>query len=152
MRLFKLGARQADDRGVAKKLYEVIYGSVETRFLSAIQLSELLTLARSRNQGLDITGVLLHQKGFFVQVIEGDAPIVDALLDRITRDKRHKNVAVFRRGPIQARQFAAWSMGFLELDATVLSRLGGWNPLLQKGAATTAPNAERLRTILAGYR
>jgi hypothetical protein len=137
---------------VAKKLYEVIYGSVEIRYLSAIQLSELLSLARARNQGLDITGVLLHQKGIFVQVLEGDEPVVGALYDRISRDPRHKNVAVFRRGPIQARQFAAWSMGFLELEPAVLSRLGGWNPLLQKGAATTAPNAERLRTILAAYR
>ena len=137
---------------MGKKLYEVIYGSVETRYLSAIQLSELLALARSRNQELDITGVLLHQKGFFVQVIEGDEPVVGALYDRISRDKRHKNVAVFRRGPIQARQFAAWSMGFLELDPAVLTRLGGWNPLLQKATATSAPNAERLRAILAGYR
>ena len=137
---------------MGKKLYEVIYGSVETRFLSPIQLSELLSLARVRNQGLDVTGVLLHQKGVFIQVLEGDEPVVGALYDRISRDPRHKNVAVFRRGPIQARQFAAWSMGFVELDATVLSRLGGWNPVLQKGAATTATNAERLRTVLAAYR
>jgi hypothetical protein len=137
---------------VAKKLYEVIYGSVETRYLTAIQLSDLLKLARAHNQSVDITGVLLHQKGVFVQVLEGDESIVGALHDRIARDKRHKNVAVFRRGPIQTRQFAAWSMGFLELDPSVLGRLGGWNPLLQKGAATSAPNAERLRTILAAYR
>jgi hypothetical protein len=137
---------------VGKKLYEIIYGSVETRFFSQIQLSELLALARARNQGLDISGVLLHQKGLFVQVLEGDEPVVGALYDRITRDPRHKNVAVFRRGPVQTRQFPAWSMGFLELDAAALSRLGGWNPMLQKGAATTAANAERLRSILAGYR
>jgi hypothetical protein len=137
---------------VAKKLYEIIYGSVETRYLTAIQLSEILTPARANNQSLDITGVLLHQKGVFVQVLEGNEPVVTALFDRISRDKRHKNVAAFRRGPVQARQFAAWSMGFLELDSSVLNRLGGWNPLLQKGAATSAPNAERLRTILAANR
>jgi hypothetical protein len=137
---------------VGKKLYEVIYGSVETRYFSQIQLSALLSLARARNQSLDVSGVLLHQKGVFIQVLEGDEPIVGALYDRIARDPRHKNVAVFRRGPIQARQFAAWSMGFLELDASVLSRLGGWNPLVQKGAATSATNAERLRTMLAAYR
>jgi len=137
---------------VGKKLYEVIYGSVETRYLSAMQLSGLLTLARARNQSLDVTGVLLHQKGLFIQVLEGDEPVVGALYDRITRDPRHKNVAVFRRGPIKLRQFATWSMGFLELDPSVLKQLGAWNPVLQKGAATTAANAERLRTVLAGYR
>jgi hypothetical protein len=137
---------------VGKRLYELIYGSLQTRPFTPMQLSELLALARARNQGLDVSGVLLHQKGTFVQVLEGDEMVVGALYDRITRDKRHKNVAVFRRGPIQARQFPAWSMGFVELDSAVLSRLGGWNPILQKGAATTAPNAERLRSILAAFR
>jgi len=137
---------------VTKRLYEVIYGSVETRYLSAIQLSELLALARARNQSLDVTGLLLHQKGVFVQVLEGDEPVVSALYERIARDPRHKRATVFRSGPIQQRQFAAWSMGFLELEPSVLSRLGGWNPLLQKAAMTSAPNAERLRTILAANR
>jgi hypothetical protein len=43
-------------------------------------------------------------------------------------------------------------MGFVELDAAALRNLGGWNPILQKGAATTLPNAERLRSILAAFR
>ena len=135
-----------------KRLYEVIYGSVETRYLTAMQLSELLALARARNQSLDVTGLLLHQKGVFVQVLEGDEPVVSALYDRISRDPRHKSLNIFRSGPIQKRQFAAWSMGFLELDPAVLSRLGGWNPLVQKATVTSAPNAERLRTILAANR
>ena len=137
---------------MGKKLYELIYGSVQTRPFTPMQLSELLAGARARNQGLDVSGVLLHQKGIFVQVLEGDESVIGALFDRIARDKRHKNVATFRRGPIQARQFAGWSMGFIELDVAALSRLGGWNPIVQKGAATTAPNAERLRGILAAFR
>ena len=137
---------------MAKKLYELIYGSVETRYLSPIQLSELLSLARARNQSLDVTGILLHQKGVFVQVLEGNEPVVSALYDRISRDPRHKRLNIFRGGPIEKRQFAAWSMGFLELEPAVMSRLGGWNPLLNKAAATSAPNAERLRTILSSLR
>jgi hypothetical protein len=137
---------------VRKRLYEVIYGSVETRYLSPIQLSALLTPARGRNQSLDVTGLLLHQKGIFIQVLEGDEPVVSALYDRISRDPRHKSLNVFRSGPIQKRQFAAWSMGFLELEPAVLSRLGSWNPLLQKATVTSAANAERLRTILSANR
>ncbi len=145
-------ARQADDTGVGKRLYELIYGSVQTRPFTTVKLSDLLSVCRARNQELDVTGVLLHQKGVFVQVLEGDEKVVSVLYDRISRDPRHKNVAVFRRGPIRARQFAGWSMGFVELDATALRTLGGWNPILQKGAATTSPNAERLRSILATFR
>ena len=138
--------------GVAKNLYELIYGSVQARPLQPMQLSDLLTLARARNQSLDVTGVLLHQKDVFVQVLEGDAPGIGALYDRISKDPRHKNVAVFRRGPIATRQFPQSSMGFIELDAAVMRRLGGWNPIVQKSTATAAPNAERLRKILADFR
>ena len=136
----------------ASSLYELIYGSVQTRPFTPVKLSELLTQSRAHNQQLDVTGVLLHQNGVFIQVLEGEEKVVSALYDRISRDQRHKNVAVFRRGPIQARQFAGWSMGFVELDVTAMRTLGSWNPLLQKGAATTPPNAERLRTILATFR
>ena len=137
---------------MAKPLYELIYGSVQARPLRPTQLSDLLTLARARNQVLDVTGVLLHHKDVFVQVLEGEAPVIGALYDRICKDPRHKNVAVFRRGPINSRQFAAWSMGFIELDTPTLTRLGAWNPILQKSLATTAPNAERIRKILADFR
>jgi len=137
---------------VGKPLYELIYGSVQTRPFTPVKLSDLLAFSRARNQNLDVTGVLLHQTGVFVQVLEGDEKVVAALYERISRDPRHKNVAVFRRGPIQARQFGSWSMGFIELDATALRNLGSWNPILQKGSATTPPNAERLRSILATFR
>ena len=137
---------------MGKTLYELIYSSVQTRPFTPVKLSALLARCRVRNQALDVTGVLLHQKGVFVQVLEGESAVVSALYDRIASDPRHTNVAVFRRGPIQTRQFASWSMGFVELDAAALRNLGGWNPLLQKGAATTPPNAERLRGILAAFR
>jgi hypothetical protein len=137
---------------VAKNLYELIYGSVQARPLRPMQLSDLLSLARARNQSLDVTGILLHQKDVFVQVLEGESPVIGALYDRISKDPRHKNVAVFRRGPIVSRQFPTWSMGFIELDVAMMQRLGGWNPIVQKGTATSAPNAERLRKILADFR
>src|SRR5581483_8846760 len=127
-RLLKSARSRADDAGVGGRLYELIYGSVQTRPFTPVKLSELLTHARAQNQQLDVTGVLLHQNGVFIQVIEGEDKVVSALYDRISRDPRHKNVAVFRRGPIQARQFADWSMGFVELDASAMKTLGGWNP------------------------
>ena len=144
--------RQADDWIVARTLYELIYGSFQSRPLTPMQLSDLLTLSRGRNQALDLTGVLLHEKGIFIQVLEGEEPVVGALYERIARDPRHKNVAVFRRGPIQVRQFGQWSMGFVELNPSVITRLGGWNPVAQKAMATSARNADRLRKVLADLR
>ena len=118
---------------MGKRLYELIYGSVQTRPFTPVKLSELLTHARAHNQQLDVTGVLLHQNGVFIQVLEGEDKVVSALYDRISRDPRHKNVAVFRRGPIQARQFAGWSMGFVELDAVGDADPGRLEPASAEG-------------------
>jgi hypothetical protein len=115
-------------------LYEVIYASAQTRLLLPKQLSELLTGARSRNQSLDVSGLLLRQGTGFLQILEGDEAVVAALYERIAKDPRHSQVAVMRRGPIPARQF------------------GAWNIFLHKGAVTAAANAERLRGVLAGFR
>jgi hypothetical protein len=133
-------------------MYELIYTSAQTRPLQRGQLSELLTSARTRNQGLDVSGVLLLQDKGFVQVLEGSEMVVAALFDKICKDPRHTTPAVMRRGPIPARQFAAWSMGFIECDAGTIKKLGGWNPFLQRASVTAGKNGERLRGLLSGLR
>jgi len=35
-----------------------------------------------------VSGVLLHQNGVFIQVLEGEDKVVSALFDRIARDSR----------------------------------------------------------------
>jgi hypothetical protein len=56
--------------------------------------------------------MLLYRDGEFVQILEGDAEHVGALMARITADPRHHDVRVLLEEPLHARRFAEWTMGY----------------------------------------
>ena len=62
-------------------LVEYIHASAATHDLSGDDLIDLLRLARSNNTQLDITGMLLHHDGSFLQVLEGPEDSVRTLFD-----------------------------------------------------------------------
>jgi hypothetical protein len=97
-------------------MIEVVYASAAKRLFDPVQLGTLLETARRNNARLSVSGILLYDAGSFIQVLEGEEQVVQPLLDTISRDERHHRVQVLRRGEIQKRSFAAWSMGFVTLD------------------------------------
>lgn len=84
--------------------------------MSPEALETLVADARVRNAQDGITGALLFGGGHFVQVLEGPAPAVEALLRRIEADPRHEGFEVLLRRPTPARQFADWHMALVGLD------------------------------------
>ncbi len=55
----------------------------------------------------------------FLQVLEGEASVLDELLAKIERDPRHKDLKVLFRGKLEERVFGRWSMGCVTAsDAT----------------------------------
>jgi hypothetical protein len=133
-------------------MYELIYASSPTRPLQPKQLSELLAGSRTRNLHLDVSGVLLHQGGSFLQVLEGEEPVVAALYEKICKDPRHTRMFVVSRGPVAARHFGPWTMGFVDVVPAVVQKLGGWNPFMQKATVTAEKNVAGLRALLSGKR
>jgi hypothetical protein len=75
-------------------------------------LNDILSVARERNVQLDVTGILLHRDGNFIQVLEGPKDNVEMLYEKISRDPRHTGVLVTVREEIVERQFKDWAMGF----------------------------------------
>ncbi len=71
---------------------------------------EILKTSVERNQSCGVTGSLLALNGWFVQLIEGPASLVDATFDRISRDLRHGFVKVVERRPVSERLFGDWAM------------------------------------------
>ena len=134
-------------------MIEVIYASAEAQPFSASALADLLAKARENNHTLGVSGVLLHHKGSFLQVLEGPEPVVDALLQKIGKDPRHTRMMTLKRRSISQRAFGEWSMGFvLPTPATLARRLDGFNRFLQGGALPTTGAAEGLSQILNGFR
>jgi hypothetical protein len=99
------------------KLIQLIYASAAAKPFTAAELRELLRLARIKNERLNITGMLLYHRGSFLQVLEGPVSAVNPLLDTIEKDKRHDKVMLLLRREIEARNFADWKMGFVDLSA-----------------------------------
>ena len=58
-----------------------------------------------------ITGFLIFDKLNFVQVLEGEQPVVEATYDRIVKDKRHDGLTLIDTRQVNTRAFPDWSMG-----------------------------------------
>lgn len=95
-------------------------------------LRDLLSSARKKNKGFDITGMLLYRDSFFIQVLEGEPEYVTIVYNRIKQDPRHNNVTLIYSESITDRAFDEWSMGFNILDDASLKNMEGFSNFLAK--------------------
>ena len=94
--------------------------------------------ARANNRQYGIQGLLIFDGARFAQMLEGPAPAIDELLEKIGADQRHVNMRVLslREHP-DADRFAGWELGFLWIEDDEregIARL--WQPM--DGAAAEA--------------
>ena len=94
-------------------LTQIFYSSRARDDLSAGDIEAILESARRNNSKLDVTGVLILSDGVFFQAIEGEAQALDGLLEQILADPRHEDAKVFRREPIDKRNFGEWKMAYV---------------------------------------
>ena len=74
-----------------------------------------------------VTGALIYLDGWFVQVLEGPAAILDVRLARLRRDPRHAAMQIRQRERVHARVFAGQPMALRTracLDAGLLEAFG----------------------------
>ena len=106
-------------------MIQLVYVSTGRSPFADDALRALLAHARARNTQRDVTGMLLHQAGAFMQVLEGEVDIVDPLFAQIGRDPRHRHVVMLARTELETRNFGDWSMGFVDVRGTA-TRLPGF--------------------------
>ena len=97
-------------------LVQLIYASEATTPFSTSALRDLLTVARTNNTTLGVSGLLLYNHGSFFQVLEGEESVVQPLYAKIETDPRHRKIILFSKREIPERNFGDWSMGFLDID------------------------------------
>ena len=83
----------ADDRGQLKNLREI------------------LETARTKNGAIGVTGYLIFDKAYFLQILEGEREAVTATYNRIKGDRRHAQITLVETREIKMRSFADWNMG-----------------------------------------
>ena len=110
------------------------YLSTASEAFTEADLEELLTASREKNHSRGLTGMLLYAGGHFIQTLEGPAAAVDDTYASIERDRRHRNLIVALREPVEQRVFPDWSMGFEVLTEDEAAGLPGFNDYLVQGA------------------
>lgn len=113
-------------------LCQLVYVSVAAQPMRDQDLEEILEVARSRNEGNRITGMLLYKNHRFIQLLEGEEEIVNKIFRSIQNDDRHQDVQVLWSQYVQYRDFPDWTMGFRSVDELDVSALPGYTPFLDQ--------------------
>jgi hypothetical protein len=113
------------------RLYFIVYVSAAVTWFSPTELRSLLVSSRVNNERAGITGMLLYKDGNFMQALEGDEDAVRSVLARIERDRRHQGMVMISSGRTESRQFADWSMAFVDLGAPAEDLPAGYSRFLE---------------------
>jgi len=96
-------------------LHFLIYVSKAVEPMSKHALNTLLKQSKSFNHSMGITGHLLYQDGYFMQMLEGKRDVLFNLMDKVMKDPRHREVRIVIEGRARQRVFLDWSMALIDL-------------------------------------
>lgn len=146
-------APETDAPDATPPIHQLIYASAAANNGSAPnELKRILESARKNNQPLNITGVLLHVEGSFLQVLEGEEQQVMAVFNRIKDDKRHTEVVILWQGEVEQRDFDDWSMGFGEVSRDELADMAGVNDFFNCGKTLAQLDKGYAKRVLAAFK
>lgn len=75
------------------------------------QLREVIGASQRNNKRDAVTGYLIFDKTWFLQILEGERQVVFTTFGRIENDRRHRDLRLVQSREILARDFPAWTMG-----------------------------------------
>jgi hypothetical protein len=76
------------------------------------EIADIMAACYRNNGPAGITGVLVHDRGCFVQLLEGPKAAVDGIYARICEDTRHTAITQVFYEPAGERLFGDWAMAF----------------------------------------
>lgn len=110
----------------ARALRRVLYLSQARRTFSQQEMLILCSGFAAANARTHVTGVLVSAGNRFMQVMEGEHTVIESLLQRISRDARHGDMAVALDEAVSTRIFSHWNMGSLYLHERYDSSSANW--------------------------
>ena len=122
-------------------LIQCVYSSSATARFRESELPDLLAKSRIANSARGITGMLVYINGHFLQVIEGQADVIDSLLLTLKRDP---GTPVFTRSFASLSHTAALPIGAWGFRLFCLPRLVTWS---EKTTSSTMAGACRRSTL-----
>lgn len=97
---------------MTETIFRIVYCSRATADgpVEPPELARILATSRRNNADVNVTGALLYNRGFFVQLLEGSFDAVQSVFERIQADPRHDAVVVLQAETVESRIFAEWAM------------------------------------------
>jgi len=114
-------------------------------------LLALLQQSRATNAECGVTGILLHEGGNFLQVLEGPESAVVHIFTRIVADARHHKPVKIIQEPIARRSFSNWTMAFEDVDRDELSSIEGLNDFFEDRVMFAQMNSSRAKKLVAAF-
>ena len=131
-----------------KSLISLIYASRSTEYFHEHEIPDLLQQVRVANAKQEITGMLLYICGSFLQVLEGQPEMIDAVFSRMLRDRRHTQLTLISRESILERAFEGWTMMHKTLDLVEGGELIGEIDYFTSQASLTQLDVSRAKKLL----
>ncbi|MBT8178629.1 MAG: BLUF domain-containing protein [Eudoraea sp.] len=103
--------------------YQLTYRSRATQEISTEDIIDILRKSQSNNADKEITGCLVFNEGYFVQLLEGEKGDVQERFNVIEVDKRHDTIDILSEGESLERQFEDWTMAYLKLPDEAENKL-----------------------------
>jgi hypothetical protein len=75
------------------------------------QLTDILSASTRNNKLVNVTGALVFDEFWFIQILEGERGIILKTFERLKNDERHSNIALVELTDIKGRLFGNWWMG-----------------------------------------
>ena len=108
--------------------------------------SAILEKARAENIRNGLTGSLLGNQDWFVQVLEGPSQNLMATLNGILMDRRHTDLMMFEIAVVKERMFENWSMHYSSLDEVEPAMVWNCVDSFRKGSISGGRSAVHMLT------
>lgn len=128
-------------------IFHLLYISERTDAFNEEQdLKDILDKSRINNKRKEVTGILIKNGLFFIQVLEGKQKDVMSTYDVILADKRHSKARVLMTYNDHTRIFPKWDMGLVQGESDI--RMNELIPLLHQDVLKLENSKEKVISIL----
>jgi hypothetical protein len=103
------------------KLHSLAYFSHATRGMDKAALSGLLLKAQRFNESVGVTGLLIFANNRFLQTLEGSAPALADVYERIVRDPQHSDITMLFNDVVSTRVYPAWATSSIEAASSTIA-------------------------------
>lgn len=94
-------------------IYHLLYVSEKSRHFDHSDVDQIIAVSQKNNADAKVTGLLINNGDYFIQLLEGKKSDVMKTFNRISSDHRHFRVKILFSAESTLRIFPEWAMGLV---------------------------------------